>query len=106
VDCRHVGRGKSALLYLSKYLYRGVLVVSLLSSFNATFWRISPEIILGYLRIMVQFLLLRNISLYKVTRACSTLRIGVGFVTHILICYVHLANTEVFLDPADLFLGS
>jgi putative transposase/transposase-like zinc-binding protein len=25
VDCRHVGRGKSALLYLSKYLYRGVL---------------------------------------------------------------------------------
>ncbi|MGF1877320.1 transposase [Photobacterium frigidiphilum] len=25
VNCRHVGRGKSALLYLSKYLYRGVL---------------------------------------------------------------------------------
>jgi putative transposase len=25
VDCRHVGRGKSALLHLSKYLYRGVL---------------------------------------------------------------------------------
>ncbi|PSV47555.1 hypothetical protein C9J47_11850 [Photobacterium indicum] len=25
VDCRHVGQGKSALLYLSKCLYRGVL---------------------------------------------------------------------------------
>ena len=31
---------------------------------------------------------IRNIYLYKVARACPTLRIGVGCVTHILICYV------------------
>ncbi|WP_157134311.1 transposase [Photobacterium profundum] len=56
VDCRHVGRGKSALLYLSKYLYRGVLVLSLLPPFNAVSWRISTEIILGYIKIIVQLL--------------------------------------------------
>ncbi|UKA12665.1 transposase [Photobacterium damselae] len=25
VDCRHVGQGKPALLYLSTYIYRGVI---------------------------------------------------------------------------------
>ncbi|PSV34623.1 hypothetical protein C9J46_21350, partial [Photobacterium sp. GB-36] len=35
-----------------------------------------------------------NIYLYKVAWACPTLRIGVGFATHILICYKYYLDLD------------
>ncbi len=45
---------------------------------------------LGKVRVMLYltFQHYPNIYLYKVAWACPTLRIGVGFATHILICYI------------------